>query len=319
MLKVNTDYINKFDKKETLTIMSKFKSKISLLFESEFNLLDVDPEYIIDLNKVPSNNRSITFDNYFENQIFQFTPSINNQLISYVNDYDFTVNSGVMCYAAKFYRDYVYNLNQTSCEFIFYAVWKEFLSEINEKKLITHVENIVSKLNSIANLVNKSLTQLSGKMEVTTIDKLIKRYPLIPRDKLIQYANNTHELLLVFGTNGNNKKKWSFLEDKYFVYGDLTATLYCFNKNSNETLKVLTIYVPPSKIQLQSYIKNNNLNQANYSYVLSTLYEDSNTIGIELHFHQLMMHTLEKYSIHEVIKSPCSLDVNTRFKKNYVL
>ncbi|MGL4950411.1 MAG: hypothetical protein ACRC4M_01015 [Mycoplasma sp.] len=319
MLKVNTDYINKYNKKETLLINSKFKSKIISFLENEYNLFDVDPEYIIELNKIYTENRPITFDNYFENSIFQFNPYINNQLISYINDYDFSVKTGVMTYATHFYRDYKFNLNQTAYEHLIHCVWKEFLSDINEKKLINHIELICDKFNSIISLIDDSLTTLPNKVHITSIDKLLKQYPLIPKDKLIEYANNQNHLMLVFGVNGNNKKKLSFLEKKLSVYGDLTASLYSFNRVSNESLKLITIYVPPSKGQLEEYIKNNNLNIENFSYALSTLDNDSNIIGLEIHFNQLMMYVMGKYSIHEIVKSPCCLDVGTKFKKNFIL
>ncbi|MGL4951952.1 MAG: hypothetical protein ACRC4L_03110 [Mycoplasma sp.] len=319
MLKVNTDYINKFDKKKTLTIISRFKSKLMTLLENEYNLLEIDPEYVVDLKKIHSSNRPITFDNYFENSITELSPFINNQLISYVNEFDFPVKFGVMSYAAHFYRDFQYNLNQTWFEFILYGVWKEFLSEINEVKLIQHVEHLCNKINVISNLIDNTLNQLPKKILITSVDKLIKQYPLIPKDKLIKYANSQNELMLVFGVDGNNKKELSFIEEKTSVYGEFAATLYIFNKVSNETLKLLTIYVPPSKKQLLDKIKNNNLDQNNFNWILENLNDDANLIGLEIHFYQLMMFIMGKYSIHEVLKSPSNLDVSTKFKNNFIL
>lgn len=320
MLKVNTDYTSKYSKRETLEIISKFKAKLMVYLANDLDLLEVDPTFVSELKQLYSSERNLCFDNSKENVIYELTPYINNQLINYLNHYDFTVNSGLMAYAPIFHRDYKFALNITTHEFVLFVQMKVYLSEVNEINLMRYTESIIDKIALTAIQVNKNMLQFSSKdIKFIHIDDLFRQFPLLPTDMLIKVANVKFPLMFVFGTNGNNKKHLHLVENRISAYGELVGTLFAHHPVNNEVLKLLTVSTVPSVKNLEENIEKNNLNKEDFVYALSTLPEDANSLGFELYFSQLMMYLMQKYSIHEVVASPSSLDVNMKFKNDNLL
>lgn len=319
MNKVNSDYTCLHSKKETIKIISKFKNKLRVYLENEFNLLEIDPKYIINLNQIYSKERIISFNNSKENTIYQISPYINNQLIDVINNYDFAVNTGIISYAATFCRDYEFDLLNAPYEFIMYVYIKDYIAEINESRIEELAIDITHKINTVIDQLNCNLLKIPEKIYFTSIDKLYKEFFSLSAPDVISHASTKYDSMFAIGVNGNNHKNISYIEDKFSAYGEITGCLYVFSPINTKAIRILTISISPNRSELINKINKHNLNEADFEYALSTLGEDSSAIGIEIHFDQLMMYVMQKYSIHEVVSTPLELNVSKKFIKSNLL
>lgn len=319
MNKVNSDYTCAHSKKETIKIISKFKNKLRIYLENEFNLLEIDPKYIVNLNQIYSKERIISFNNSKENTIYQISPYINNHLIDVINNYDFDVNTGIISYAAIFYRDYKFDLLNAPYEFVMYVYIKDYIAEIDESRIQKLIFDIVNKINDVVDQLDCDLLKIPNKIYFTSIDKLYKEFFSLSATDVIAHASTKYDSMFATGVNGNNHKNISYIEDKFSAYGEITGCLYVFSPINTKTIRLVTISIAPNKTELINKINKNNLNEKDFEYVLATLDGDSSAIGIEINFDQLMMYVMQKYSIHEIVSSPLELNVSKKFIKSNLL
>lgn len=319
MVKANTDYVAKHKRLDTLKIISKFKNKLANYFIKEFDLFEVDPKYITNINENFTEKRNVTFDNFENNKIYEVSPFINNELLRYINELNLPVKSGVYSYAAIFNRDFGHKLNETTHEFAFFVYIKDYLSEMNESNMTQIVAKICNYINALVDELGSKLKKLPGKIHVTSVDKLIRSYPIISTDQLINYANTNNHLMLVSGVNGCNQRHYSFIDSKLSAFGKYTASLYVFSSVNNVTLKILTISIAPSVSELEEIITDRKLNTNEFGYARSTLNEENNCIGFELYVSQLMMYIMQKYSINEVVATDNETENDKKYRNNFLL
>ena len=317
-MKIYSDYIPKYSKKETILYISNFKKDILDMFNKMFDLVEIDQQVVSNLNSVYSNQRRITFDNSMNEQVYEIPSYINLNLINVVDILQLEQNQGVICYAPTIHRDVELSPSQANAESIIYLNAREYLANINYDTMLNVTNQIIDALNNLNTRKEVGL-KLPKNMKVTSVDQLLKQYPTVDKSKIISQACIRHKMIFVKQTSGNNKRRISFLDNKLGVYGDTTASLYVYNSVSNTPLKLLTIYSIPSRDQVEKYMVEEEFSNELLSTILSKIPEANNQYGIEFHISNYLVYALSKYSINEIVSCPCSLEMTSQRKKDIIM
>lgn len=298
-MKTFSDYNNQYNHEETIRLISKIKHKVISIFENMFNLISIDPKYIIDRNNPNFEPRNIVFDNFETQEIYAINPSMNIFIFQQMNKMHFEINEGLICYNPLIHRDFVISSITSSYEYIFNLHIKQLISEINEENIKKIVINLIDELNkmNITSIKSRPIPKIKN----LSVDSLLKQYPLLKKESILNEACFKYKALLVFGSNGNNKQKFNLIEDKIGVYGETVATLYVYNNINNTVFKLLTIYSTASKSYLMDQIVNNELKADNYGSILNDMPDAANQIGIEFYFSQYLVYILSKFCLDEII------------------
>ncbi len=317
-MKIYSDYSQKYSKKETLLYISHFKQDILNMFHNMYDLVEIDPQIVCDVNSVYSDQRRITFDNSINDKVYEIPPYINLSLINAVDELETEPKHGVLCYAPTIHRDIEHTPSQTNAESIIYINVKDYLADINFDSMHNLAHNIIDSLNNLHTRKKYGL-KLPKSMKITSVDKLIKQYPTLDKSKLITEACIRYKLIFVDQTSGNNKRKLSFLEKKPGVYGDTVGTLYVYNSISNSPLKLLTLYSIPSKEQIEKVIQAEEYNNEMLASIYDKMPISNNQYGMEFHISNYLVYALSKYSINEIVSCPCSLEMSSKQKKDIIM
>ncbi len=313
-MKVYSDYIAKYNRQQTLKIISNIKKEIYQMFNDMFKLIDVDAPITCNINEYFSDKRIITFDNNITNRIIELTPYINNYLIKLVKDFELEPGMGVICYHSNLNRDIQVNPNIASYSFSYTLQIKYLLAEINETKINNLAALLIKKLNELKTIQQYGI-KIPKKINITTINKLYKQYPLIDKKLLINEVCNKLGNCLIFQTAGNNKHQISYLENKIGVYGENVCSYYIYNKISNSVLNLFTIYSIANKNEVIEKIKSANYKLDSFENLITNIPESSDQIGIEFNLTNYLTYVLEKYSVEEVISCPENLEWNKEQNK----
>ncbi len=317
-MKVYSDYVPKYSKKDTLIYISKFKDEIIAMFKRLFNLVEIDQQVVCNVNEVYSSLRKITFDNTYDESIYEIPSYVNLNLIKAIDTLECETNSGVYCYANIIHRDIENTPSQANAENLLLLHVREYIANINFENMEGLTKYIVDALNSLSIRQEVGL-KLPSAIKFTSIDKLCKTFPTIKKDKLIEQACLRHKLIFVEQTSGNNKHNLNVIENKLGVYGDIVGTLYVYNSISNTALKLLTMYSVPNKEQLIDQINRKELNVSSLQPLIDKAPNINNQIGFEFHISNYLVYALSKYSINEVVSCPCTIEMSEKLKKDIIL
>lgn len=317
-MKIYSDYITKYSKKDTIVYISKFKEAIINAFRDKFNLVEVEPPVVSEANNLYSQKRIITFDNVYDEKIYQIPPFINFSLIKALDIIDAEPNSGVFCYSSVINRDIKQSPSDAISENVLFINVREYIADINYNNIHVKVKEIVDLLNSLP--IRKSVgLKIPSVIKFTTVEKLYKSYPTMEEAKLLMQACLRNKLLFVDQSSGSNKYKRSLLDKKLGVYGNTTGTLYIYNAVSNTYLKLLTIYSIPTKDEVEKEIQDLELNNEIKQSILDSIPTINNQLGIEFHLSNYLVYTLQKYTINEIISCPTSLEMSDSQKKDIIM
>ncbi len=317
-MKIYSDYIPKYSKKDTLRYISKFKDEIIDALKYHYNLIEINQPVVCKTNEIFSTSRKIAFDNNFDEQIYEVPSFVNFSLINALNTVEAMPGSGVYCYANIIHRDIENTPSQANAENLLLFHVREYIANINFENMEGLTKYIVDALNSLPIRQEVGL-KLPSAIKFTSIDKLCKTFPTIKKDKLIEQACLRHKLIFVEQTSGNNKHNLNVIENKLGVYGDIVGTLYVYNSISNTALKLLTMYSVPNKEQLIDQINRKELNVSSLQPLIDKAPNINNQIGFEFHISNYLVYALSKYSINEVVSCPCTIEMSEKLKKDIIL
>ncbi len=317
-MKIYSDYSQKYSKKETILYIAEFKKEILKMFHHLYSLVEIDPQVVCDVNAIYSSQRKITFDNSINEKVYEIPAYINLNLINTLDLLDLEQNQGVICYAPTIHRDIENTPSESNAENVIYLNIREYLANINYGAMHNLTNLIIESLNNLPARKKYGL-KLPKNIKFTSVDKLMKQYPTVDKINLINQACIRHKLIFVEQTAGNNKRKISFLDKKIGVYGDIVGTLYVYNSISNTPLKLLTIYSTPSRQDIQNSIETGEFNSEMLASLLEKMPMFNNQYGIEFHISNYLVYTLSKYCINEIVSCPCSIEINTKQKKDIIM
>ena len=282
------------------------KEKLEQFLIENYSLKKVDPTYITNSIYSLKPHRLISFDNALTGDIFSFTDHMDFALLQHLNDYHIFLNNGIISYYCKFTRDYKLNKTNYHSEYHFIFEYKIKVQDANKNYMHTIIKNIFSGINeTIKNYrkINQKLNMYSftKKISCTSVDEITKKYPTLKINDAINQEIILNELVLIFDVNGNNKKEINLIDNETIYNNKLFANLYAYFPSIQESARVCSIYICPTRDDLEKFVKDNHLDASSVLNNIDLFPLDDNYLIVDINFSRLLLYIFAGNNIAEVV------------------